>query len=75
MTKRDIVIYREDEWEAMYIDGKKVAEGHSINLFDLERENILTLRNSPRGKGEGEVYYSDRIEDIKWEPYETEDTA
>ena len=29
------VIVNSDDWEALYVDGRKVAEGHSISRHDL----------------------------------------
>lgn len=35
MNKKDIVLLWSEDWEALYINDKKVAEGHSLSPRDI----------------------------------------
>jgi hypothetical protein len=67
-------IVRVDDWEAFYIDGKLVDQGHSLDLVEVLRllkidVHSVYLEPDP-DDGDGEWYFADKLEDVKFEPYE-----
>jgi hypothetical protein len=40
-----ITVVNADDWQALYVDGEKKAEGHRISIYDLEAavENFKVL--------------------------------
>jgi hypothetical protein len=55
MSKLDIKVYRFDDWEALYIDGERVAEGHSLTIPEFVEH--LPLEEN------GMYFYSDFIDE------------
>jgi hypothetical protein len=62
-----------DDWEVLYIDGKKMDEGHSLRVEDVLGHLGIEFKSeylqTPRGV-EGDWYFADKLEDVKFEPYE-----
>jgi hypothetical protein len=46
MTMADMTLVRGDDWEGIYIDGKLMAEGHSIKLAV---GIAMAIEHRPRG--------------------------
>lgn len=62
MRTPDVLLVRADsgEWEGLYIDGKLLAEGHSLNLFDV-LEALQPLLSGPRTVGQWEAQIESRL--------------
>jgi hypothetical protein len=61
-----------DDWEVLYIDGKKVDEGHSLRVEDVLKHIGIEFKSEflEPDEEEGEWYFADKLEDVKFEPYE-----
>jgi hypothetical protein len=63
-----------DDWEALYIDDKKVDEGHSLRLEDVLKHLGIEFKSQylepDPDEGDGEWYFADNIHGIVFEPYE-----
>lgn len=62
-----------EDWEALYIDGKLVDEGHSLDLVEVLRllkidVHSVYMESNP-DEGDGDWYFADKLEDVKFEPY------
>lgn len=60
MFPKRVAIVRSSDWEALYFDGIKTLEGHSIPLFDVFESLGLTLESRPELGAE-------QLEAIHWE--------
>ena len=54
------------DWEALYVDGKKVAEGHQIEIDDVMRHiKGIEYKCIERQVPKETTYYPHRLEDIE----------
>lgn len=70
-----VTIVSVEDWEALYIDGKKVDEGHSLRLSDVLKAlgiyaefRDLEADLEPDAP-DGEFDFADNLEDVKYVPY------
>ena len=43
-TPRDVILAKADDWTALYVDGKKVAENHSLSEREIFEALGITIR-------------------------------
>lgn len=70
------IVSNEEDWEALYVDGKLFAQGHQVREDDiltaLRRLNLITTENKLGTPGLTGYSFPEKLEDVQYDPDWTE---
>lgn len=67
-----VVSSSDGDWEALYLDGIKTVEGHSLrprDIFEALGVQVEFREIQSPVDIEGEIDFAQRLEDVRFEPY------